>query len=483
MSTRQTHTGDPAAEGSDAIVFDAFARSAGASLRSPAPDDGIASVERRGKRQRNRRLVMEISVVAALAVGGIVVFTHSDRTRTNINLAPSPTIRTNISPPRTSVASIASAEELNQWFLDYTGNPVGKATGEPVKFGIVMPSFTYQFDLDTAAKYLNDQAGGVGGQPIELDVCKQPLAECADRFAADPAVVAVLENQWSGDSIGTALAGRKPLHTTYSGNGTQGVAYYPTYRETVNAMAIQAKKLTAPGGRVLVIDAAIDQQDIGVGLAAFVTPDVSSALTDRDVVTIKALDSENLVDTIRRAGATDAAAVILASPPLNDGFAVYPTGHLACDQLSDSLDELGMKPVVIVDGCDPHEGWLRLDIGYNETLPDLRSGALPIVVDMPLLGATKATSAARGIREVGAMLAVIRLINQLGGPSQATPAALDQAMRDFTGPVPLGAGPLDCSPTGPVADRVQPGSCVRFVDVHQFVHDAWIDLAPIDLGT
>lgn len=102
---------------------------------------------------------------------------------------------------------------------------------------------------------------------------------------------------------------------------------------------------------------------------------------------------------------------------------------------------------------------------------------------MPPLGDAKESAASRGIREVGAFLAVIRLVNQLGGPSQASPARLDQAMRDFTGPLPLGAGPLDCTPSGKVAESVRPGSCVRFVDLHQFVHDTWIDLAPIDLGS
>jgi hypothetical protein len=101
---------------------------------------------------------------------------------------------------------------------------------------------------------------------------------------------------------------------------------------------------------------------------------------------------------------------------------------------------------------------------------------------MPGLGDVPGTPAIRTPREVGALLAVIRVINQLGGPAKATPESLDKAMREFTGPVPLGAGPLDCTPTGKVAERVQPGSCVRFVDVHQFVHDQWIDQAPIDLG-
>jgi hypothetical protein len=479
MSTKQEPRGEwePDPDGREMIQFDRFARSAGAALRSEAPEDGMTAVVRQGNRRRTRRLAIEIGVVGALMVGGIVVFTHSDGPQPSINPGPASTIET--------APSIVSANDprIDQWFVDYTGNPVGRASGQPVKFGIVMPSLTYGYDLNKAATYLNEHAGGVGGRPIVLDICAQPLAECADRFAADPAIVAVLENEWSGDSIGAALAGRKPLHTTYSGAGTPGVGYYPTYRETVNAMAVQAERLTAPGARILVIDAAEDQGHLhAVSLNAFVIPDVSSILANRDVSIVRASSTEHLVDSIRSAGATDAKAVILATPPL-DEMSVNPFGRLVCEDLSDALDELNIKPAVIVDGCDQHDGWYKLDVGFNETSPDLQSGALPITTKMPGLDAVKGPPAVRGIREIGALLAVIRLINQLGGPAQATTAALDRAMREFTGPLPLGAGPLDCSPTGKVAQRIQPGSCVRFVDVHQFVHGAWINLARVDLGT
>ena len=161
---------------------------------------------------------------------------------------------------------------------------------------------------------------------------------------------------------------------------------------------------------------------------------------------------------------------------------VHPLSRLVCDDLSESLDELDIRPAVVGGDCEPAEGWYKFDVGFNETSPDLQSGALPMAVKTPVLGDTKATPGARGAREVGALLAVIRVINQIGGPSQATSAALEQAVREFTGPLPLGAGPLDCTPTGRNAERVQPGSCVRFVDVHQYLGGTWVDKPPIDLG-
>jgi hypothetical protein len=478
MSTDQTPCSErePDPDGPAASVFDRFARSAGAALRSEAPEDGMRSVVRQGTRQRTRRLAIEVGVVVAFVLGGVAVLTHSDDNQPSVNNPPVPTTKTTV--------STVSADDprINQWFLDYTGNPGGPVSGEPVKFGIVMPSVLYRHALDAAATYLNEHAGGAGGRPIVLDVCSLTPTECAEQFASDPAIVAVLENEWSNDSLGPALAGRKPLHTTYSGSGTTGVGYYPTYRETITAMALQAEKLTTPGAQVLVIDAAIDQKDIGDELwRSFVAPDLSASLAKRNVTVIKPLPSEHLVDTIRAAGATHPDAIILASPPLADAR-VDPFGRALCGDLSDAVDELGIRPMVIVVECSPHEGWYMLDVGFNQTSPSLQSGALPITAKMPGMGDTKNPPGARSFREVGALLAVIRLINQVGGPAEATPAALATAMRDFTGPLPLGAGLLDCSPTGRVAQRVQPGSCVRFVDVHQFVNDTWIDLEPIDLG-
>ena len=262
----------------------------------------MTALLRQGNRQKTRRVAIQVGVVGALLLSGITLLRHSDDTKPNIG--PPPVSTTETTPPTLA----ANDPRIANWFLDFTGNPAGATSGDPIKFGVVMQVFAYRFALDTAVKYLNEQAGGVGGRAIALDVCQQPLTECADRFAADPAVVAVLENLWGGDkvvesfndSIGVALAGRKPLHTTYSNSGTAGIAYYPSFRETAVAMTLQAERVTTPGAKVLLV----------AGTTA--TPDISG-LVDRDVVVVNA-GSDSLVDAISRAGATDAAAVVLDAP-------------------------------------------------------------------------------------------------------------------------------------------------------------------------
>ena len=474
---------EPDPEAPEVMVIDRSARR-GASLRSQAREDGATTVIRRENRQLTRRFATEVGVVAALLLSGISLIS-SDHNR-SVKLGPGPTEVTEPSPETTAPEPTISPNDprLIQWFLNYTGNPAGPTSGAPVKFGAMMPTFTYRNALDAAATYLNEVAGGVGGRPIEMDICQQTPTDCAHQFAADPAVIAVLQNEWSDDSLGVALAGRKPLHATYSGSGTLGVEYYPSYLETVTAMARLAEMLTPPGGRVLVIDAAVDQGQIvatPTPWKALPLPDLASIVAKREVVTVTASHDEVLATTIRRSGASDAQTIVLAAPPFD--LQVLPSGETPCEALSDALAELDIQPTVITSECEPHEGWYKLDVGFNVTSPDLQSGALSITTKMPPLGGGLSEPEERQYREIGALLAVIRLINQVGGPAQATPTVLDRAMRDFTGPLPLGAGPLDCSPTGRVAQHVLPGSCVRFVDVHRFVDGNWIDLPPIDLGS
>jgi len=473
--------------------FDSFARTAAESLRSVAPDHGADAAIRAGNRQRTKRLALELSVVLALVVIGAVVFSRSRPDNHDVDTPPQPTEST-LSPTTTT---IESAADIRQWFVNYTGNPSGPATGAPVKFGVVTTTFPSHYQLDSAVKYLNAEAGGAGGRPIELDTCVESLSTCADRFAADPAVVAVLEDLWQApthgsqchdgpvvapdcafsESITDALNGRKPLQTTYWDSGITDVGYYPTYYETLWAMAIESRALTKPGAQVLVVAASADGVDAD-------SPVLTSGLEGREVVVVNYSQLENLADTIRGAGAANAAAVVLAAPPLERPMPGDVKVGQLCNDFARALDELGMHAAVIVDGCVPHEGWYKLNVGFNETSPGPQSGASQIVTAMPHLGdITLEGPASQDVREAGALLGVIRMINQLGGPSKATPAALDQAMHAFTGPLPLAAGPLDCSSTGKLAERRRPGSCVRFVDVHQFVDGSWVDRPPVDLAS
>ncbi len=93
-------------------------------------------------------------------------------------------------PPADEGAS-GGAEGLS----DFT--PRGPATGEPIKIGFQNPegdpagSFPeYTTGAEAAVNYINEELGGLGGRPIELDVCVMAITpddsqRCANELSAD----------------------------------------------------------------------------------------------------------------------------------------------------------------------------------------------------------------------------------------------------------------------------------------------------------
>ena len=470
----------PELEYEGTVVFDTFARRAGAALRSPAPVGALDTIQRRARRVQMRSTLGTIGTVGALLLSAIALVSRQG------NTPPAhPTVETNNVPSTVpasdpSIASpVLDARRVTEWYQNYTGNPIGPVSGPPVRIGAVMPDGLFRLQLNSTATFLNDEAGGIGGRPVELAYCNPKASDCAEQFATDPSVVAVLENAWGDDSIGTALRGRKPLHTTYSRTGTSGVAYYPMLAETTTAMALEARSLTEPGQQVVVIDARETSSPAGP-LVPAALPDVAGMLPDRLVTVVTASRSAQLIDSLRAAGVVSPAVVIIAAPPVDD-LRVYPLGHDLCLVLAEALRDLAASSAVIAEGCPPIEGWYQVGAGYNETAPTLQSGALPILERGAVYGGAKGVTRQSTVRDIGALLAVIRIVNQVGGPARSTPEVLSAAMRAFTGPLPVAAGGLDCTDARPPAHVRTPGSCVAFVDVHQFVNGVWIDRPVIDL--
>src|SRR5688500_3106916 len=107
--------------------------------------------------------------------------------------------------PSTALSSSALAT-----FTQYTGSTAGRATQAPIRVGFVntetgpgaFPEYTIA--ITAAVRLLNEQLGGVKGRPLELDLCHPQDAahaeQCAQRFAADPAMVGVLHGAVDSDT-------------------------------------------------------------------------------------------------------------------------------------------------------------------------------------------------------------------------------------------------------------------------------------------
>jgi branched-chain amino acid transport system substrate-binding protein len=64
--------------------------------------------------------------------------------------------------------------KVTDW-LDYVGGPGGAASGDPIRIGYInqdggaiVVSGVHDDGVDFAVQYINEQAGGIGGRPIEI---------------------------------------------------------------------------------------------------------------------------------------------------------------------------------------------------------------------------------------------------------------------------------------------------------------------------
>ncbi len=103
--------------------FDDYARSAGASLRRPAPTDGLQHVRATRRRQRITQAVGAGTAVALLAVGGAVLMLR-DRDDSNITTTPDTT--ESVTPDRTEPTTEPTTEPN-----EVTPTPTTEPTTEP----------------------------------------------------------------------------------------------------------------------------------------------------------------------------------------------------------------------------------------------------------------------------------------------------------------------------------------------------------------
>jgi branched-chain amino acid transport system substrate-binding protein len=111
--------------------------------------------------------------------------------------------------------------------------PENKATGEPVKVGMVSDGATDAFDnrdelraAEATAEYFNEHQGGIGGRPVEVVTCETGAdpagaTDCANQFVEAGVVAVALSQSAVADSVWEPLheAGVPTMWFQTSGQG------------------------------------------------------------------------------------------------------------------------------------------------------------------------------------------------------------------------------------------------------------------------
>jgi branched-chain amino acid transport system substrate-binding protein len=419
-----------------------------------------------------------------------------------------------VAPPGGGVTTtVLAGPAPDTWALGYTGGTFTPAAGEPVRIGFVNQSNFFPESTEgllAAVAFLNAELGGMAGRPLEIVRCEVVTVadggRCGQRLAGDPTILAVMTGTllFGNRDLFAALDGTKPVLigngiTTDDFTTTAGLTYSLGSVNVVPALPRFALDYLAPTPRRAALlysegaarRGAVDflvrppLEEAGIETTLVPVPDGATGAEVADSMRLAGVDTADLVISVVAVPGCIAlydALQLLAAQP-----AVVTTGLCHAPQMTAHLATLGITDPV-------PDGWYFAGNGYNVFAPDERSGMQTYVTKFvqygpgspaadPTVTTTSSPPTSIGSVSIAApdatgygapvfanVLTLAKLANRLGSPG-LTPAAVDEAMRAFRGPMMLQAGGLDCGVAPYIA------VCAHFAGVQRYRAGRWIAIA------
>jgi branched-chain amino acid transport system substrate-binding protein len=351
-----------------------------------------------------------------------------------------------------------AAEQVEGKVTDFAGYVGGSGAAdtslEPVKIGYfnqqggqVEVSNTNVLGIEIAVQYINEEAGGIGGRPLELVTCyvantEEEGQQCGLQFANDDSIVAVLSGPTfiGTESFYAALAGSKPVVHGVS------VSAADTVQDSAAIMYGGAKYILAPY-------ATFARDTLGVTSSALVYPEgagqdeaaagqasaFEAAGIPIEVVSYPA-DTPDLTAPLLAAGAQD---VDLVMPVINPND---------CVKFEQAIQQLGIPDEKVL--ASP----ICINAEVGEALGDLPlwlyavASSLSIDPTDPSVPPYTDILTAQGQEQhigdpwvlvgFGQAMTLARFMNSLG--EDVTPEGITEEMKAFEGPLILGSPALEC---------------------------------------
>ena len=334
------------------------------------------------------------------------------------------------------------------------GSGAADASLEPVKIGYfnqqggqVEVSNTNVTGVEIAAKYINEEAGGIGGRPVEVVTCYVANAEeegqqCGQQFANDDSIVAVLSGPTfiGTESFYAALGGSKPVVHGVS------VSAADTVQDTAAVLYGGAKYILAPY-------ATFARDTLGVESAALVYPEgagqdeaaagqasaFEAAGIPIEVVSYPA-DTPDLTAPLIAAGAQD---VDLVMPVINPNDCVK--FEQAIQQLGIPDEKVLASPICINAEVGAALGDLPLwlyAVASSLSIDPTDPSVPPYTDILTAQGQDQHIGDPWVLVGFGQAMTLARFMNAVG--DDLTPDAIVSEMKEFEGPLILGSPVLEC---------------------------------------
>jgi branched-chain amino acid transport system substrate-binding protein len=343
-------------------------------------------------------------------------------------------------------------------FLQYSGGKAGKADASlsPITIGWVNqqggptdvgPGATKGAEM--AVKYLNAQAGGIGGHPVRLATCFISTSEeqgqtCGQKMANNKAVnvIGVGAVAIGGQSLNATIDAQKPM--VYS------VALGQSDPQNRNGYALygNGESVSGPFGTFAA-------KVLHAKTAAVVWPELPG-ITPNSLAIVKGAKGNGI--TVKQVSwspnATDLVGPLTAAGGQSADVIIANADPKGCVNLAKAIDQLHVKTPIV---SEP----LCLNTTVAQALGDIPQWyygiASSLVSDTtdPSAGAFMKVAAKYGNAKEAAgdvwqpiafaqILTIAQWMNKIGDPAKITAPAIAEQAKAFKGPLALGAPSIQC---------------------------------------
>jgi branched-chain amino acid transport system substrate-binding protein len=423
-----------------------------------------------------------LTIVAAALFASACGSSSSTTTSTAAGSAGSTHSATTAAAAKSSVP----AADL-QWALSYTGATAGKAdpTKTPVKVGYINQqggpaSFDgATFGYNALVNFMNANASGIRGRPLQLESCfvlsEEDGQRCAAKFARDHVPVVVTGQLVVGDaSLYGTLKGTIPVINMNPGTPPDLTS------KNVYGMTSGALSLGGVGGFVVghlhpkSVAVIYQNNPVGTFIAQqLLKPQLAKAgIAPKLVPFADTATTPDLASALASSSARTAqvlVSIISATPCVSFANAYKQLGLTA--QVVTEADCYGKQNTAGVGGRWPNGWYFAGNQAYDPHIPDAASGVNTYVA---MMNANPAASEwvydTHATQSFASGMLMFKLLNQLG--PDATAAQVTSALKSYHGPTALNAGNFSCGLAKPAPDV-----CTFNVNFVQSHNGGWLPAA------
>ncbi|MCB1274304.1 MAG: ABC transporter substrate-binding protein [Leucobacter sp.] len=363
----------------------------------------------------------------------------------------------------------ANSSQVQDALVPYVGGTAGAADSSqsPIRIGYItqeggIPSFPESLAAaQAAASLVNEQLGGVKGQPIELVPCivvssQEEALACAQQMANDDSIAYVQMSLLTvgTESIYSTLAGKKAVVGQTPASPTD-VTTADLYQPWPGSFGVQGGIAKYVSDTLQAKQVAIVYDDDDPG-SSFGAKSLAGALDQLKV-------AYNSVGT--QTGSPDVASALVSAGAMEADVVVRVGSTPSCVPTAQAIEQLGITaPVIGLDFCTDDSvreanggdlpAWTYVGQAQNVFAPENNE---QVAVYRAAMASFAPDAKYSGLAPYGwnAVLLGTKMLNELGADG-ATPAAVADWWEGFNGPLFMGPESIEC---GFLADAGLRGLC------------------------